>query len=134
MKTRAYTLAELDLLPPSVVMRLIKKYSPFMVDIGDMAYALLQETDQLTIPCHAYIVAVVEHNKNTNEVIDLVKYNPQFETLSFYKKHPVFNGWDTLHTMFNTTNPFLGLTNPDGTQRTSCTRDELEAWKRGEVK
>lgn len=131
--TRAYNRAELDLLPPSVVMEAIRKNSVISMMSGAVINGLLDRDEHLTIPCRSYAAAVVEHNKNTQEVVDLVKYNSQFNTLSFYKKNLKIGGWDTLSTMYHTTNPFQGLTNPDGTQVTSVTREVLDAWKRGEV-
>lgn len=140
-QTRAYTLAELDLLPPSVLLDMVLKNGIKKCPLTAQGYERkagslvlhMYHGAPVELPIRSYAAAVVEHNKNTQEVVDLVKYNSQFNTLSFYKKNLKIGGWDTLSTMYHTTNPFQGLTNPDGTQRTSCTREELDAWKRGEV-
>ena len=129
--TRAYTLAELDMLPPSVVIEWMKKCSKSVFDLGVLAFELSHDNDPLTMPIRSYAAAVVERFSYMADFSSSrSKYLPKWDRVEYDGERLDFkyNGGGYLFPF--PTNPFQGLTSPDGSQRTSCTREELEQWKR----
>lgn len=134
MTTRAYNISELGLMRLEDVLKSIynDEGNDLEIAIHDLAFG--EREHKVEIPIKSYAASVVERNQNDGKNFALVKYNSQFKTLNYYKRRVVDGmqiGWTTIHIMVDCPiNPFTGMLNPDGTQRTSATRKEIEQWKK----
>ena len=83
----------------------------------------------LTIPCHQFAASVVGRleacvRKFHNFPIELFSYDVERNELNILFEE------DYLYTFSLPINPFHGMKMPDGSPRTSCTREEFEEWSK----
>ena len=86
-------------------------------------------SNKLTIPCHQFAASVVGRleacvRKFHNFPIELFSYDVERNELNILFEE------DYLYTFSLPINPFHDMTMPDGSPRTSCTREEFEAWRK----
>lgn len=102
--------------------------------IANTSMGILFRNEPLTIPCHQFAASVIGR---------LMQYIPAGE--GFYELANIFSyteftrvfrvAYEDADEKFEgfancPINPFHGMTMPDGSPRTSCTREEFEAWSK----
>lgn len=101
-------------------------------DVGELSKNLARHFTNLIIQPHHFAASVVSRvvescfNIIEGEYIQGIDYNQQSQCIVVRTLiYGVSNG---LYDNKLPINPFEGMTNADGTPRTSCTREELEQW------
>lgn len=130
--TQSYGIEKLDYCKLSHVLRWIIRNGCGYAEIGIDVEDVLVCNKQLQIQPHHFAASVVSRvvescfNIIEGEYIQGIDYNQQSQCIVVRTLiYGVSNG---LYDNKLPINPFEGMTNADGTPRTSCTREELEQW------
>ena len=126
-QTAEYGIDYLNHAQPKDVMRWIyENFDSILMRDAFMLNAHLP-SNKLTIPCHQFAASVIgRYVYHLSSTIFSGWKNIVYE--HNYLKILTYNGkskWEYLPI-----NPFHGMTMPDGSPRTSCTREEFEAWRK----
>lgn len=131
-QTATYEMDYLNHAQPKDVLRWIR-HKKSLIMVGARINGLLDRGSELTIPCHQFAASVIGRLKSQLSA-DYIEFVYDGDALCFVADYDLIGwktyGWKTYISL--PINPFHGMTMPDGSPRTSCTREELEEWKKEE--
>ena len=128
-QTSTYGMDYLNHAQPKDVLVWIRMNVDILPDVGSKISKLFNHKGTLTIPCHQFAASVVVRFEGLLDPMD----QQLFTHIAFDCDGVIFliqnEAWDS--PQYNCSiNPFHGMTMPDGSPRTSCTREEFDEWKK----
>lgn len=127
---RAYNISELGLMRLEDVLKAFWNSLEGPVCMIDI---LLVKGATIDIPIKSYAASVVERFAENVKYLTFDRiinacYNPSTKHI-ILESVGIGQKANQSFTFYCPINPFTGLLNPDGTQRTSATREEIEQWR-----
>ena len=102
-----------------------------LYEVGELSHNLTRGFTSIITPCHQFAASVI------GRLYELLDYRSKTKLSSIeyhkgdYHSDIFFSCEDGIGEIFYLhINPFHGMTMPDGSPRTSCTREEFEEWKK----
>jgi hypothetical protein len=127
-QTATYGMDYLNHAQPKDVLVWIRMNVDILPDVGSKISKLFNHNGTLTIPCHQFAASVIGRHIESCVWIDSefaeAKYIDDDVVLILVSRD------NAVYYINCPINPFTGLLNPDGTQRTRATREEIEQWKK----
>ena len=109
------------------VLMWIRMNVDILPDVGSKISKLFNHNGTLTIPCHQFAASVIGRLMGLQLPLgqEYIKFFYQNGRLILIAD---MEGWNSYMNL--PINPFHGMTMPDGSPRTSCTREEFDEWKK----
>ena len=126
-QTATYGMDYLNHAQPKDVLRCMWNNSTPFMSLGRMIVDIKHDVG-LTIPCHQFAASVI------GRLADCILFGnerSEWESFEFVQDVWCFYSANSGDIVTNLPiNPFHGMTMPDGSPRTSCTREEFDEWKK----
>lgn len=136
-QTAEYGMDYLNHAQPKDVLRWIKNNSDSSELVFYHIICLINSQTTLTIPCHQFAASVVgrlldSHYFDEDVILEKIIYVDALQSyVEFFYSHKREAKYKpSSDVSICPINPFTGMLNPNGTQRTSATREEIEQWRK----